>query len=407
MELEHEKTLSKNYLLENEVQNLKEKLQIYDINCGNLQAVNVGISNGRKLVAWQRRLFIVLLSFLVGLVILVQFFFAVRNKPALAAVALLSLNCFMLGTLTCPILPSSAGPCLRGLWVQLIGFSVGSAFVRRPDAVLCFVFLCASQLFFSPACLVYVLPHCSSSLRYQRICCSASVEPVRGKEAVVFVLLQIFTALLDLFMKQRWSRRLRLDQCLRFISSFWYYSRFRFCLFVPSAVLPESEHMMRRLACCRRQRTKDFSVNFEEQERVMTYSGLESCILNSCSYDNESGSSGISRSDGCVVTDSLDEDATSCSSSKGAFGSFSSQCLEPRKQEEDHLLDEWEIIHSTYHPYSKGKKPITYTIHHMDVQAMKERFAKLLLGEDPSGGTKGVSTALALSNAITSLSAFV
>lgn len=35
---------------------------------------------------------------------------------------------------------------------------------------------------------------------------------------------------------------------------------------------------------------------------------------------------------------------------------------------------------------------------------MKERFAKLLLGEDMSGGGKGVGTALAISNAITNLS---
>lgn len=34
---------------------------------------------------------------------------------------------------------------------------------------------------------------------------------------------------------------------------------------------------------------------------------------------------------------------------------------------------------------------------------MKERFAKLLLGEDMSGGGKGVSSALALSNAVTNL----
>jgi hypothetical protein len=35
---------------------------------------------------------------------------------------------------------------------------------------------------------------------------------------------------------------------------------------------------------------------------------------------------------------------------------------------------------------------------------MKERFAKLLLGDDMSGGAKGVCTALAISNAITNLS---
>ena len=40
----------------------------------------------------------------------------------------------------------------------------------------------------------------------------------------------------------------------------------------------------------------------------------------------------------------------------------------------------------------------------VEVEMMKERFAKLLLGEDMSGGGKGVSTALAISNAITNLS---
>ncbi|KAL6563248.1 hypothetical protein OROHE_005835 [Orobanche hederae] len=42
-----------------------------------------------------------------------------------------------------------------------------------------------------------------------------------------------------------------------------------------------------------------------------------------------------------------------------------------------------------------------------DMELMKERFAKLLLGEDMSGGGKGVSSALALSNAITNLAASV
>ncbi|CAK9174596.1 unnamed protein product [Ilex paraguariensis] len=42
-----------------------------------------------------------------------------------------------------------------------------------------------------------------------------------------------------------------------------------------------------------------------------------------------------------------------------------------------------------------------------DMDLMKEKFAKLLLGEDMSGGGKGVSSALALSNAITNLAASV
>ncbi|XP_024382577.1 rop guanine nucleotide exchange factor 7 isoform X2 [Physcomitrium patens] len=42
-----------------------------------------------------------------------------------------------------------------------------------------------------------------------------------------------------------------------------------------------------------------------------------------------------------------------------------------------------------------------------EVEMMKEKFAKLLLGEDMSGGGKGVCTALAISNSITNLSASV
>ncbi|KFK39771.1 hypothetical protein AALP_AA3G285500 [Arabis alpina] len=42
-----------------------------------------------------------------------------------------------------------------------------------------------------------------------------------------------------------------------------------------------------------------------------------------------------------------------------------------------------------------------------DTELMKDRFTKLLLGEDMSGGGKGVSSALALSNAITNLAASI
>lgn len=47
---------------------------------------------------------------------------------------------------------------------------------------------------------------------------------------------------------------------------------------------------------------------------------------------------------------------------------------------------------------------IFYSVELVEVEMMKERFAKLLLGEDMSGGGKGVCTALAISNAITNLS---
>lgn len=51
-------------------------------------------------------------------------------------------------------------------------------------------------------------------------------------------------------------------------------------------------------------------------------------------------------------------------------------------------------------PGSSPKQP-------SDIDIMKEKFAKLLLGEDMSGGGKGVSSALALSNAITNVAASI
>ncbi|KAF7134659.1 hypothetical protein RHSIM_Rhsim08G0223200 [Rhododendron simsii] len=56
-------------------------------------------------------------------------------------------------------------------------------------------------------------------------------------------------------------------------------------------------------------------------------------------------------------------------------------------------------------PLSDEPMQIGFSLNHMEL--MKERFSKLLLGEDMSGGGKGVSSALALSNAITNLSASI
>lgn len=128
---------------------------------------------------------------------------------------------------------------------------------------------------------------------------------------------------------------------------------------------------------------------------ITTYNGLERCILNNQSYENESRTS---RGEGCV-TDSLDDDESSCSSSKDAFGSFSSKWL-PRKRD-DQGSDDWELSESPQHFYVKEKR--SYAIRYSDVETMKEKFAKLLLGEDVTGGRMGVTTALALSNAITNL----
>ncbi|KAJ7953304.1 Rop guanine nucleotide exchange factor like [Quillaja saponaria] len=155
--------------------------------------------------------------------------------------------------------------------------------------------------------------------------------------------------------------------------------------------------MKRRLACCTS--NKKISIDFDEQERIMTYNGLESCIFNNQSYENQSRTS---RGDGCI-TDSFEDDGSTCSSSKDASGSFSSKWLAMKRDEQG--LDEWELTGSPKHFYVKEKP--SYAIQYSEVEEMQEKFAKLLLGEDITGGTKGLNTALALSNAITTLAATV
>ncbi|MED6171360.1 Rop guanine nucleotide exchange factor 14 [Stylosanthes scabra] len=150
--------------------------------------------------------------------------------------------------------------------------------------------------------------------------------------------------------------------------------------------------MRNKLACCSRQ--WKISIDFDDQQRIMTYNGLESCILNNQSYEDESRTS---RGDGCITDSFEDDDSTTCSSSKDAFGSFSSKCLTMKRDEQE----EWEFTESPQHFYVKEKP--SYAIEYSDVESMKEKFSKLLLGEDVTGGTKGLNTALALSNAITNL----
>lgn len=129
----------------------------------------------------------------------------------------------------------------------------------------------------------------------------------------------------------------------------------------------------------------------------MTYNGLETCILNSQSYETDSRAS---RDDG-FPSSSLDEDNSSCSSSKDAFGLSFSKRLSSRTDEHGQNVDALEHAGSPRHFYVK-EKPVCL-VKSSDVEMMKEKFAKLLLGEDTTGGKNGLSTALALSNAISSL----
>ena len=64
-------------------------------------------------------------------------------------------------------------------------------------------------------------------------------------------------------------------------------------------------------------------------------------------------------------------------------------------------------INSRLAPDGTCTNPLAKDRPNSDMQLMKEKFAKLLLGEDMSGGGKGVSSAMALSNAITNLAASV
>ncbi|CAJ1942017.1 unnamed protein product [Sphenostylis stenocarpa] len=91
------------------------------------------------------------------------------------------------------------------------------------------------------------------------------------------------------------------------------------------------------------------------------------------------------------------------SNRKDAFGSFSSKCLTTKRDEQG--FEEWELSESPPNFFVKEKS--AFDVQSSDVEAMKEKFAKLLLGGDITGGSKGLNTALALSTAITSLAVTV
>lgn len=132
----------------------------------------------------------------------------------------------------------------------------------------------------------------------------------------------------------------------------------------------------------------------------MTYDGLGS-ILGNHFFENESGTS---KGDLCP-TDSLDDDS-SCSSNKDLSGSISSKwtAMTKKDDEDEKQYDEWGVLESDHPRYNYLKGcPCSNEVQLTDVETMKERFSKLLLGEDITGGRKGISTALALSNAITNL----
>ncbi|KAL9247007.1 hypothetical protein vseg_020479 [Gypsophila vaccaria] len=153
---------------------------------------------------------------------------------------------------------------------------------------------------------------------------------------------------------------------------------------------------VRRRLCCARDR--EISIDFDEaidEDRIITYDGLESCIRNSQSFINAKVISG----ENGYPTEPFEEEETSCSSSKDDSLSFYSDWITKRDDKE---IAEWGG-QSPVQFYARG----TYATQFSDVEAMKEKFAKLLLGEDVTGGRKGKTSALAISNAITNLAASV
>ncbi|CAA7411141.1 unnamed protein product [Spirodela intermedia] len=170
---------------------------------------------------------------------------------------------------------------------------------------------------------------------------------------------------------------------------------------------------MRTLACCHRAR--EISLDFDQADpRVTTYSGLESCILNHGGYSCGTEYSASQASDSQVG------DELSCSSSSKGEDSFASSSPGwpaagggGGSEEECGLLaGDWAAVRSPY-PFYRGRRPPRssedkdkvpiYSTGFADVESMKEKFARLLLGEDGSGGRRGVATAVALSNAISNL----
>ncbi|CAH2073936.1 unnamed protein product [Thlaspi arvense] len=115
-----------------------------------------------------------------------------------------------------------------------------------------------------------------------------------------------------------------------------------------------------------------------------------------------------------TVTESKESRSTSGSSYESSSGAASSSPPPPQ------ILG-WPIRKASFRKNSKEsvksdlKKSALLTdsgfkgkeVNVEDVDMMKERFAKLLLGEDMSGSGKGVCTALAISNAITNLCATI
>ncbi|XP_078446433.1 RHO guanyl-nucleotide exchange factor 14 [Wolffia australiana] len=156
---------------------------------------------------------------------------------------------------------------------------------------------------------------------------------------------------------------------------------------------------MRTLPCC--YRAGKMSFDFDNGDpRVRTYKGLENCDVGH-GYPGEGEYSGDELS-WCSSSSKGEESFASSSPGGGGGGG-------DNDEECGLLAGDWAVVKSPY-PFYRGHRPPSQqqmlplcTMDLADLDTMKEKFARLLLGEDASGGRRGLPTGLALSNAITNL----
>ncbi|KAI9156220.1 hypothetical protein LWI28_002423 [Acer negundo] len=125
-------------------------------------------------------------------------------------------------------------------------------------------------------------------------------------------------------------------------------------------------------------------------------------VTESETESRETSSSGSGNSSSSTFETSTAEEVKKMGSCSPALLGWPIRKAEVSKKSS--VVDENGSEDSTHFDDSKFKKSGAMI---SEIDMMKERFAKLLLGEDMSGSGKGVCTALAISNAITNLCATI
>ncbi|XP_072996957.1 rop guanine nucleotide exchange factor 7-like [Typha latifolia] len=137
----------------------------------------------------------------------------------------------------------------------------------------------------------------------------------------------------------------------------------------------------------------DFSLNMEKLDEEDVVIGDDGSVQNS----GEVYSFSDSAVEECIESSSSSE--ALFSGSEGSPKQSETLGWPMQKPSVSDLVDEKEKIRHGDVGLEKQKRNVS------EIEMMKERFSKLLLGEDMSGCGKGVGTALAISNAITNLCA--